>query len=99
MHLSRLAEYRTPDVTFTGDLYVTLIQHAQDSLLQESRRGLICEQMKVERRGKHFSSWVKEAIQIEVHPDNINREKVFKRCKAWNPSTSWDSRLGNTARR
>jgi hypothetical protein len=31
---------------------------------------------------------VKEATEIKLHPDNINREEGFKLSKAWNPSSS-----------
>jgi hypothetical protein len=31
---------------------------------------------------------VKEAIEINLNPENINREERFKLSKAWNPRTS-----------
>lgn len=30
---------------------------------------------------------VKEALEIKLHPNNMNREKGFKLRKPWNPST------------
>jgi hypothetical protein len=58
----------------------------------------MCEQIKVERRGKkkYFYFCVKDAIQIKLHPDNIKRREGFKLCKAWNPSTSFIKALQHT---
>jgi hypothetical protein len=30
---------------------------------------------------------VKEAVEIKLHADNINREEGFELGKAWNPNT------------
>jgi hypothetical protein len=35
----------------------------------------------------HMGGLVKEATEIKLHPDNINREEGFKVSKAWNPRT------------
>jgi hypothetical protein len=34
-----------------------------------------------------YMDWFFKAVEIKLHPDDINRDKGFKLSKAWNPST------------
>jgi hypothetical protein len=36
----------------------------------------------------YMARLVREAVEMKLRPDNINREEGFKLNKAWNPSTS-----------
>jgi hypothetical protein len=37
-----------------------------------------------------YTDWlVKGAIEIKLHPNNINKEEGFKLSKTWNPGTTY----------
>jgi hypothetical protein len=43
---------------------------------------------KVLAKTSSYMGLVKEATEIKLLPDTVNREDGFKLSKAWNPSTS-----------
>jgi hypothetical protein len=82
----RLIHWNRMQRTWTTSTFVSIAQVRSGST--ESGHRIKFHESQVLPKTSGYMDWlVNEAIEIKLHPENMNREEGFKPSKAWNPST------------